>query len=390
MTSLPDDSFTSWGWRIPFLFSALLLAIGLYVRLSVVESPVFQEALDTAEEQRANRIPAWEVLRRPRALILATAVGIGPFVLTALISSHVLAYAPSIGYDKADVVRAGLFTSAVGLVCIPLFSALSDRVGRRTVSLVGAIAAIAFAFPMYALVNTGSVLTMTFALMLGIMIQNALYAPLAPMLSEMFGTGVRYTGVSMGYQFASLIGAGFIPMIAAILVREAGGSSTPLSVLMIVGPVVTLLGISQLRESRGRDLTSTITASSSQAFSLRKTLVPHQPPSALSTTAASSPQPTVDVTTSPMNDDRTASTIQRNGMKSEIRFSHAGPSVIGSRMPDSSRIGISSMLRTGAITSSLLVVSARAFDAAAHAPPTSRVMTMPMITPTTEPRIPIA
>ena len=262
VTSLPDDSFTTWGWRIPFLVSALLLAIGLYVRLSVVESPVFQEALDSVQKQRAARIPAWEVLRRPRALILATAVGIGPFVLTALISSHILAYAPSIGYDKADVVRAGLFTSAVGLICIPLFSALSDRVGRRTVSLVGGVAAIAFAFPMYALVNTGSVLTMTVALMVGIAVQNALYAPLAPMLSEMFGTGVRYTGVSMGYQFASLIGAGFTPMLAAILVREAGGSSTPLSILMIAGPVVTLIGISQLRESRGRDLTGSITSTS--------------------------------------------------------------------------------------------------------------------------------
>nr|WP_040518543.1 MFS transporter [Gordonia neofelifaecis] len=262
VTMLPDSSFMSWGWRIPFLLSALLLAIGLYVRLSVVESPVFQEATEKAEQDKTEKIPALQILARPRALILATAVGIGPFVLTALISSHILAYGPSIGYDKADVVRAGLFTSAVGLVCIPLFSALSDRIGRRTVSLTGAICAIAFAFPMYAMVNTGSVVILTVGLMIGIAIQNALYAPLAPMLSEMFGTGVRYTGVSMGYQLASLIGAGFTPMIATSLVAAADGSSVPLSLTMIVGALCSLVGIAIIRESRGRDLTAKISSAS--------------------------------------------------------------------------------------------------------------------------------
>ncbi len=260
VTLLPDDSFMSWGWRIPFLISALLLAIGLYVRLSVVESPVFREAVEQA--QTRQRIPALEVLRQPRALLLACAIGIGPFVLTALISSHILVYGTSIGYDSDDVVRTLLFTSTTALVCIPLFSALSDRVGRRVVSLTGAVGAVVIAFPLYAMVNTGSVAVMTIGLMLAMVMQNALYAPLAPMLSEMFGTGVRYTGVSMGYQLSSLIGAGFTPMIAASLVAAAGNSSVPLSLIMIVGAGATILGISRLSESRGRDLTSNITSSS--------------------------------------------------------------------------------------------------------------------------------
>ncbi|MBF4479383.1 Predicted arabinose efflux permease, MFS family [Rhodococcus rhodochrous J3] len=262
VTLLPDSSLMSWGWRVPFLISALLLAIGLYVRLSVVESPVFQKAVDTASVQKRDRIPALEILRRPRALLLATAVGIGPFVLTALINSHILAYAPSIGYDKADVVRTLLFMSCISLVCIPLFSALSDRIGRRVVSLGGAVGAIVFAFPLYAMVNTGSVAVMTIALMVAMVAQNALYAPLAPMLSEMFGTGVRYTGISMGYQLASLIGAGFTPMVAASLVAADNNSSRSLSLLMIGGAAITVIGLARLTESRGRDLTADITSSS--------------------------------------------------------------------------------------------------------------------------------
>ncbi|QRY64797.1 MHS family MFS transporter [Gordonia sp. PDNC005] len=262
VTALPDESFTLWGWRIPFLISAILLAIGLYVRLSVVESPVFAQAVEEASAVKSQRIPALQVLRRPRALILATAVGIGPFVMTALISSHILAYGPAVGYDKSDVVRTLLFTSFTALVCIPLFSALSDRLGRRTVSLAGAVGAIVFAFPLYAMVGSGSVFVLTIGLMIAMVMQNALYAPLAPMLSEMFGTGVRYTGVSMGYQMASLLGAGFTPMIAAWLVDLNDDSSIPLSLLMVAGAAITIAGISQLRESRGRDLTSEISSTS--------------------------------------------------------------------------------------------------------------------------------
>jgi len=130
------------------------------------------------------------------------------------------------------------------------------------VSLGGAVGAIVFAFPLYAMVGTGSVAVMTLALMVAMVAQNALYAPLAPMLSEMFGTGVRYTGISMGYQLASLIGAGFTPMIAASLVAADDNSSQSLSILMIGGAAITIIGLARLTESRGRDLTADITPSS--------------------------------------------------------------------------------------------------------------------------------
>jgi len=253
---LPDDSFYAWGWRLPFLASALLLMIGLYVRMSVVESPVFQQAVDLAETREKSRIPVLQVLRRPRPLILACAVGIGPFALTALTSSQIIAYATGIGYSVSEVMRALIFLSVLSMICIPLFSALSDRVGRRLVSLSGAVGALLFALPLYALINTGSVVLLTIGLLVAQVLQNLMFAPLAPLLAEMFGTDVRYTGVSLGSQLASLIGSGFTPLIASSLLVSADGSSLPLSALIAGTAAITILAIWRISETRGLDLTT--------------------------------------------------------------------------------------------------------------------------------------
>lgn len=261
VTLLPADDFLSWGWRLPFLLSAVLLMIGMYVRLSVVESPVFQEAAAKADAQAPPRVPALQVLRNPRTLALACAAGIGPFALTALISSHMIAYATGIGYAVPDVMRAHMWTVAVAIIGIPLFSAVSDRLGRRAVSLAGAVGAILFAVPLYAMVNTGSVVLLTLGMMIAQVMQNLMYAPLAPLLSEMFGTEVRYTGISLGYQLASLIGAGFTPLIASGLVAGTGGSSLPLSVIVVLSAGVTIVAIWRIAETTGRDLAGDWTGS---------------------------------------------------------------------------------------------------------------------------------
>lgn len=254
VTLLPDESFESWGWRIPFIASAALLAIGLYVRMSVVESPVFEEAAAKAEGTASATPPVLQLLRQPRPLVLACAVGIGPFALTALITSHIISYTTSIGYESSTVMRILVAMAATSIIAIPLFSALSDRIGRRTVSLTGAAVAVLYAFPLYSMIDTGSVAVLTVALMLGQVVQSAMYAPLAPMLSEMFGTNVRYTGVSFGYQFASLIGAGFTPMIAASLLVAFDGSSVPLSLILAATAGITILAAWTASETSGKNL----------------------------------------------------------------------------------------------------------------------------------------
>lgn len=213
VTFLPEDDFLSWGWRLPFLFSIILLGVGLYVRLSTSESPVFQKAQNAAA-RTSNAIPLVDLLRRPRNLVLACAVGIGTFGLTALNNTFMISYAVSIGYARSDVLTVVVINSANALVTIPLFSALSDRVGRRAVILSGAFGIVIYAWPFYALVGTGSLSWFLVAMMISQVFQSAMFAPLGALLSEVFGTKVRYTGASMGYQLAALIGGGFTPLIA--------------------------------------------------------------------------------------------------------------------------------------------------------------------------------
>ncbi|NBE51843.1 MFS transporter [Streptomyces boluensis] len=260
ISRLPRDQFMSWGWRVPFLFSALLLVIGLYVRLSISESPLFRQAVEAQRERKATgpaRLPLAQVLRRPRALLLACAVGIGPFALTGLISIYMLTYATGIGYATADVMNGLIAASFAGLVTIPAFSALSDRVGRRAVVAGGAVGIVLCAFPMYALIDTKSPTALILGMLIGQSLQSAMYAPLGPLLSEMFGTEVRYTGASMGYQLAALIGSGFTPLVASGLLSGPGGlRSAPLSVLAICCALVSTLAVWRIAETRGKDLSA--------------------------------------------------------------------------------------------------------------------------------------
>ena len=252
VTLLPDADLLSWGWRVPFLVSLLLLGLGVYVRLSVTESPVFQAA--SRDVRTAHTAPPFvQVLRRPRTLILACAVGIGPFALTALISTYMISYATAIGYHRTDVMTALIFTSLTGLVAIPLFSALSDFLGRRVVMLAGAIGIVVYAWPFYALIDLRSQGYLILAMVIAQIIQSMMFAPLGALFSEMFGTAVRYTGASMGYQLAALLGAGFTPLIASSL-HAHDVSSGPLVLLAAGCGLVTVAAVWRLTETRGRDL----------------------------------------------------------------------------------------------------------------------------------------
>ncbi|RNG26329.1 MFS transporter [Streptomyces botrytidirepellens] len=263
VSTLPDDEFRTWGWRVPFLLSVALLAVGLFVRLRVAESPLFTET--QAQDTRAqDRPPLAEVLRRPRPLLLAGCVGIGAFTAQALLTSFMISYAVRHGYTRPQVLTAVTVASAVALFALPAASALSDRVGRRPVVLAGAVASAALAFPVLALVDSGSPGLLILALALGHGVaQSTMYGPLGALLSEMFGTRVRYTGASLGYQLATLVGAGFSPMIASSLLAAYGGSSTPLSLLLCGGAAITALTVWRLRETHADTLDARTTATTS-------------------------------------------------------------------------------------------------------------------------------
>ncbi|UTT50505.1 MFS transporter [Rhodococcus gordoniae] len=248
---LPDEDLETWGWRVPFLLSALLVVVGLYIRSQVAESPVFEQAVKKEAATTADRIPLAQVLRAPRPVLLACGIGIAPFAMTALITSHIISYTTGIGYERSTVMQVLVLLSAVSLLVVPLASALSDRVGRRPIVLTGAVAAMLFAFPLYMLVDSGSVVLLVVGLVIGQVIQNVMFAPLVPLLSEMFGAEVRYTGASLGYQGASLIGAGFTPLVASALLATLGGGSWPLSLIIVVTAGLSVGAIALTAETRG-------------------------------------------------------------------------------------------------------------------------------------------
>ncbi|WP_405824286.1 MHS family MFS transporter [Streptomyces sp. NBC_01390] len=261
VSTLPDDQFRSWGWRIPFLLSFVLLGVGLFVRLRIAESPLFAEVKRQGTRETSARPPILEVLRRPKPVLLACCVGIGAFTAQSLLTGFMISYATDNGYSRPQVLTAVTVASCVALVVLPTASALTDRVGRRPVVLAGAVASAALAFPVLWLVDSGSPGLLILALVLGHGIaQSTMYGPLGALFSEMFGTKVRYTGASLGYQAATLVGAGFSPLIATSLLASNGGGSTPVSLLLCGGALITAVTVWRMPETHTDTLDSPVPA----------------------------------------------------------------------------------------------------------------------------------
>jgi len=245
-----EAQFLAWGWRVPFLLSIVLLAIGLFVRARVAETPVFAEAA------KPMRPPLVEVLRNhPRNLLLSIGVGFGAFVAQATITTFVISYAVQIGFPRSTVLNALTLSSAVAVFGIIGFSALSDRLGRRPVVLAGAAAMAIWAFALFPLIDSGSTALLVVAVVVGQgLVHTAWYGPLAALYTELFSTGARYTGASLGYQVAGL-GAGIAP-VAFASVMAAGGGTLTVSIIMAVCCLVSVACILALRETSTTDLTA--------------------------------------------------------------------------------------------------------------------------------------
>ncbi|MFI6206230.1 MFS transporter [Streptomyces sp. NPDC051041] len=254
---LSDAAFGSWGWRIPFLLSGVLVIVGLWIRLSVDESPVFRQALAQAEARTAGaeRTPLVSVLRHHwRDVLVAMgarmAENIGYYVITAFILVYATA---SAGVSEQTALNAVLIGSAVHFAVIPAWGALSDRIGRRPVYLLGAAGVGLWMFPFFGLVDTGSFGGLLVAVTVGLVLHGAMYAPQAAFFSEMFATRMRYSGASIGAQFASVAAGAPAPLIATALLADHG-SSTPIALYVIAAAVVTVIAVAAGRETRHRDL----------------------------------------------------------------------------------------------------------------------------------------
>jgi len=204
---LPDAAFLSWGWRVPFLLGIALLAVGLFIRLQVFESPLFSKVL---ERKQQAAVPLLAVLKRyPGNVVLAIGARLAENASFYVFSVFVLTYGTQhLHLPRSTILNCVLIASLVQFFTIPLFGLLSDVVGRRPVYLGGAASLAAFAFPYFWLVDTANPLWVGLATIISLVIVAAMYGPQAAFFSELFGTDVRYTGASIGYQLASPLAGG--------------------------------------------------------------------------------------------------------------------------------------------------------------------------------------
>ncbi len=254
-----DDTFMSWGWRVPFLLSAVLVMVGLWVRLSIEESPVFTEVKAELEQKDATKshMPLLEVIRKyPREVFVAMgmrmAENISYYIFTVVVITFITEYA---GQDKGPILKALLVGSAVHFVWIPLVGAISDRVGRRPLYLLGAVGVAVWSFPFFSLVKTGDTGNLILAVVVGLMLHGLMYSPQAAFFSELFGTSVRYTGASVGYQLASIFAGALAPIVALKLLGGVEESNTTAVALYVcAASVITIIAVLFAKETRASSL----------------------------------------------------------------------------------------------------------------------------------------
>jgi MHS family shikimate/dehydroshikimate transporter-like MFS transporter len=240
--SLTDAaSFLAWGWRLPFLASAVLVVVGLVVRLQLSDGPEFAALRASG---RVARLPVVEALKRsPRSVVLTTGLRISQIALFVLVTTYGLTYiSQRLGPSSSAGLLAVVVTSALGLASTPLWAVLSDRVGRRRPTLFGAFAGLVGLALFFGAVETGSTWLIVLASVIALNVaHDAMYGPQAAWFAELFDARVRYSGASLGYQIGSVLGGGFSPLVAAALVALTGA---PWAVVAYLGVLTALTALS--------------------------------------------------------------------------------------------------------------------------------------------------
>src|SRR4051812_20908990 len=257
-----DAAFESWGWRIPFLLSSVLIILGLFVRLAVTESPVFLDAQREAAETAARtgvaeKAPILTVLGHyKREVLVAMGARIAENVSFYLLTVFSLSYLTKAqGAESSFTLNALVIASAIHLVTIPMWGALSDRIGRRPVYLLGAVGIGFWAFALFGLLDADNFWLSVFAITIGLLFHGAIYGPQAAFFAELFGTKSRYTGVGIGSQLASLVAGAPAPLVAlALLGSFEDPNPTRVSLYLLACAVVTVVAVFAYGETRTRDL----------------------------------------------------------------------------------------------------------------------------------------
>ena len=250
--SLSEEQFNAWGWRIPFLLSIVLVVIGLYVRITIAETPIFKRAMET---QTRARVPFLDMVRTYPIVLALTSGGILlAYVLFYIITTFSLSYGTTLlGLPSSTVLYCTMI--AVGLmgVGVPIFAVLSDKMGRRKLCLGAAVLAGLWAFPLFWLFNTGRPILIALGFSVGMIIFAMLYGPMGAFLPELYGTRLRYSGAAVSYNLGGVLGGALAPIIATQLLASTG-ASWAISVYILAMAVVTFVSVILLSETYLTDL----------------------------------------------------------------------------------------------------------------------------------------
>jgi metabolite-proton symporter len=250
VSHLTGSSFETWGWRIPFLVSVVLIGIGLWVRLGVLESPMF--AKEKAAE-RTERTPSLEAIKRnPREILLSAMLRMSEQMPFYIFTVFVLEYGTDeLGFGKNFLTNSVAAAAALSLISVPFFGHLSDRIGRKRMYIIGAVCTLLWAIPYFLLLDSKVSWLVFLAIFVSLIPHDMQYGPQAALVAESFTTRLRYSGAGMGYQLASVFAGGPAPLLAAWLLHTFD-SSLPIALYIIAGAIVTIVATLMLPEP-GRD-----------------------------------------------------------------------------------------------------------------------------------------
>jgi len=253
-----DAAFEEWGWRVPFLLSAVLVLIGLYVRLQLEESPVYKEAkAEIADKQQdGSHMPIIEVIKTyPKEVLIAMGMRMAENISYYIFTVVVLAYASDFLEVGTDLIlQMLLIGAAIQFFMVPALGALSDKVGRRPLYLVGAIGVGLWSFVFFGLIESQSSGQVLLAVVVGLFFHSLMYGPQAAFFSELFGTSVRYTGASVGYQMASIFAGALAPIIAVWLLKNNDGDPTSVAVYVSIASAISVVAVLFAKETRASSL----------------------------------------------------------------------------------------------------------------------------------------
>ncbi|MFF2587982.1 MFS transporter [Peribacillus butanolivorans] len=257
MTLLPESAFMTWGWRLPFIFSALLVFFGLWIRKGIDETPSFKKVKESGE---VPKLPIVETLKNYwREVLIAVGAKVVETAPFYIFSTFVVSYATStLGFSRTATLTAVMIATIITTILIPFMGMLSDKIGRKKLFIGGTIGMALFAFPYFWLLQQKSVLLLIIATVIGLgVIWAPITAVLGTMFSEIFDARIRYTGITLGYQIGAALAGGTAPLVATALLNRFNNSYVPVAIYIIFASLVSLAAIWAVKERSNQKLDET-------------------------------------------------------------------------------------------------------------------------------------